>query len=184
MTVSLTATTWEATMQTVIFDRKSIAAALDSSIGQVLETMFFTCVSSTVHDGDNPAAAWVTDGRPDRQKAKDRFGAHVRFSGQCKGEFAFSLDTASLLPVAMDFLGRDHPPASEQEFGSIVCEMGNMFCGSLLSSLESESVFHLAPPCLDRGESSFAPPPGSLGASFTLDPGDLYAWIHFEAEGN
>lgn len=167
-------------MQTVIFDRKSLAAALDNSIGQVLETMFFTCVSSTVHGDDNPSVASAAA----PILSENRFGAHVRFSGQCQGEFAFSLDTTSLLPVAMDFLGRDHPPASEQEFGSIVCEMGNMFCGSLLSSLESDSVFHLAPPCLDRGESSLHAPQGALRATFALDPGELHAWIHFETEGN
>jgi CheY-specific phosphatase CheX len=163
-------------MQTVIFDPKSLSAALEGSISQVLETMFFTCVSTTGQD-DRPQAA------PELASGPARFGAHVRFSGQSEGEFAFSLDTTSLLPVAMDFLGRDDPPASDQEFGSIVCEMGNMFCGSLLSRLESDSVFHLAPPCLDRGEASFHPPAGAIRACFGLEPGELVAWIHVEDRG-
>lgn len=175
-------------MQTVIFDRTSLASALESSISQVLETMFFTCVFKTVQEAIEPQEAGsakqlAREAESGSLARPSRFGAHVRFSGQSEGEFAFSLDTSSLHPVAMDFLGRDYPPASDQEFGSIVCEMGNMFCGSLLSRLESESVFHLAPPCLDRGEASLHPPAGAIRACFTLDPGDLLAWIHVEDKG-
>lgn len=161
-------------MQTLIFDRDCLAEALQDSVSAVLETMFFSSVSKIEQSCPLPATGTLLQ--------EDSIGAHLRFSGQSKGEFAFSLDAQTLQPIALDFLGRQHPPACDQELASIVCEMGNMFCGSLLSRLESKSVFHLDAPCLDRGEASLSAPVGAVSACFSLESGQLRAWIHLQDE--
>lgn len=169
-------------MQTLTFDRQCLTEALTDAVASVLETMFFSSVCSIGQSGPVPAGS--TEGEAGKQEQKARLGAHLRFSGQCEGEFAFSLDSETLHPLALDFLGRQYPPAGDAELASMVCEMGNMFCGCLLSRLESQSVFHLDPPLLDQGESSLRAPKDSVSAWLALESGLLHAWIYLKDEGD
>jgi len=162
-------------MPTLTFDRGSLAAALDPSIREVLETMFFACVS------DFEAVREPEQETRIPNEVAAHLGAHLKFSGQCTGEFAFSIEKCALASLALNFLGRTEPSASEQENASIVCEMGNMFCGSLLSRLQADNVFHLGTPFLDDGQSASTPPASAVTGSFCLDPGRLVVWIGMEA---
>ena len=56
------------------------------------------------------------------------------------------LSDASARMLAAGFLGEDEGMLTDSQPGEVVCELANMLCGSLVSKLESEESFDLAPP--------------------------------------
>jgi CheY-specific phosphatase CheX len=58
------------------------------------------------------------------------------------------LSDASARKLAAGFLGEDEGMLTDSQPGQAVCELANMLCGSLLSKLESDESFDLAPPAL------------------------------------
>ena len=109
-----------------------VAQCLQEAAEEVLETMFFQTV-----DGE---LSW------DDVKAKPHRYAEMDFQGAAEGrlELAVSGDLAPVL--ASGFFGKDESELTEGEISAVICELANMLCGSVLSRLESGSLFQLGAP--------------------------------------
>jgi CheY-specific phosphatase CheX len=105
---------------------------LRESVEEVLETMFFLTVEQEVE--------WA------EVCEKEHLFAEMDFQGAAEGrlELAVSADLAPML--AGGFFGKDESELSEAEVRGVVCELANMLCGSVLSRLESGSLFALGAP--------------------------------------
>lgn len=109
-----------------------VEQSLRESVEEVLETMFFLTVEQEVDWAD--------------VAAKEHLFAEMDFQGAAEGrlELAVSADLAPML--ASGFFGKDESELSEAEIRGVVCELANMLCGSVLSRLESGSLFALGAP--------------------------------------
>lgn len=119
-------------------EAEQVAACLRESAGEVLETMFFLTVERE--------AGW------EEVAHKEHLYAEMDFQGAAEGrlELAVSRDLAPVL--AAGFLGKDEPELTEREIEGVVCELANMMCGSVLSRLESHSLFQLGAPQVTQSD--------------------------------
>ena len=109
-----------------------VGQCLQEAAEEVLETMFFLTV-----EGE---AAW------DDVREKPHHYAEMDFQGAAEGrlELAVSDDLAPVL--ASGFFGKDESELEPSEISAVICELANMLCGSVLSRLESGSLFQLGAP--------------------------------------
>jgi len=147
------------------WDQKLLAAA-----GEVLETMFFTAVYG-------PAQA---DGPP----AEPRVAARLDFEGTPSGALTLSVSEPAARALAANFLasGDEAGPLPVSQLGSVVCELANMICGSLLSHVKIEEHFRLSSPeLLPEGA---ACPPGPPSRSLDVGDGIVDLWLALEHRAN
>ena len=108
----------------------SLRMALAESLDDVLEKMFF--IRGLGEPGDyTPEPAVI---------------AHLTFDGDPPGWLTLRVTASAARSVAADFLGEEELDLSEKQIGEVVCELANMICGSVLSRVESNTAFRLAPP--------------------------------------
>lgn len=119
-------------------ERAQVAECLRQSAGEVLETMFFLSVERE--------AGW------EEVAHKEHLYAEMDFQGAAEGrlELAVSRDIAPVL--AAGFLGKEEPELTQPEIEGVVCELANMLCGSVLSRLESQSLFQLGAPQMTQSD--------------------------------
>ncbi len=150
---------------------QSLAEALESSMADVLEKMFF--IRSL--------------GEPEGTAAEPDVVARVRFEGDPPGSFTLRVTRSSASSIAADFLGADDSEVSEPEVADVICELANMICGSVLSRVESNSTFRLASPRLVLADAVNGPPGPALSASAVhavgVSGGALVASIETERPG-
>jgi len=104
---------------------------LRAAVDEVLETMFFVQGEGEAHPGRGP---------------EELFTAQVEFEGSPPGTLGLRITREAARRMAADFLGEETWDLPESRTLDVVLEMANMFCGAVLSRVESETVFRLAPP--------------------------------------
>jgi len=120
-------------------------SALAAAVEEVLETMCFTLLlSSSALSGPEAAVPGAGFSNP--------VTAVLQFEGSPSGEFRLSVPLTVARGVGSGFLGREPGEVSDCQAGEVVCELANMFCGSVLSRLEAETIFHLSHPELAHPE--------------------------------
>ena len=134
------------------------------SASEVLETMFFTGVA----DDNSPedAAALIS--------------AELRFRGSPSGRFGLRMPLATGRMIAASFLGLDASELLDHQVADVVCELNNMFCGSVLSRLEAGARFELMHPEIDAENHDWHANPGAVGYTFGIEEGTVTLWISFE----
>jgi CheY-specific phosphatase CheX len=70
----------------------------------------------------------------------------IVFHGEPAGSMTLRLTSAAARQIAADFLGLDEAEVTGLQTSQVVCELGNMICGSLLSRVESATAFQLDAP--------------------------------------
>ena len=133
---------------------------ISDAVDAVLETMFFSAVL----------------GPAEPETGCEIREAHVAFRGRLSGTLGVRLSETSAQLMAAGFLGEDEESLTDTQPDQVVCELANMLCGSLLSKVESEESFDLAPPELvPVGSETVAVSDAPLAArqSFELEGGIL-----------
>jgi CheY-specific phosphatase CheX len=128
-----------------------LSHALAASVDDVLEKMFF--VRSL--------------GAPLNESAAPLVAAHLTFQGDPPGWLTLRVTAGAARSVAADFLGEEESELSEAQIGEVVCELANMICGSMLSRVESNTLFRLATPRLIAPDTGSANPDAGVPASAT-----------------
>ena len=116
----------------------AILPALDAAIREVLERMFFRETA----EATDPAAA----------AGADAVAVRLAFEGEPPGWLRLRVAAALARSLAADFLGMDEAQVFPGQVESVMCELANMICGSLLSQLEGDSAFRLCPPSTEPPE--------------------------------
>lgn len=108
-------------------------AALGRVSAEVLETMFFTeAVAVECEHG------WVAGAASVR----------VNFEGSHCGQMWLALSADAVSPIASAFLGLEAAETSAEQRSQVICELANILCGAVLSSLWPESRLLLDAPQL------------------------------------
>jgi Chemotaxis phosphatase CheX len=132
------------------------------SASEVLETMFFTGVAEEDSEegcGDSLMCA------------------ELAFRGSPSGRFGVRTPVATGRLVAASFLGLEAAEVSEAQIGDVVCELANMFCGSVLSRLEAGARFELMHPEIDERRTDWREIPEAVGHTFGLEEGTVTVWM-------
>lgn len=147
-----------------------LEALLDSVVARVLETMFFSIVlESGPVDG---LAGWP-------REAPGVLAAALTFRGTPSGALSLVIDEAAMRPLAAGFLGEDAEAIAARQVGEMACELANMLCGAMVSTLETRMSFELASPGLVTPEEALAVRAGAgVRRSFALEDGTLTVVLH------
>ena len=106
---------------------------------EVLEQMFFVRALHEPQPETPVPDAWLV--------------AEVAFEGDPSGCLALRVTQSAASSIAADFLGEDESALSERQVAEVICELANIICGSVLSTVESATTFRLASPRLvSQGE--------------------------------
>jgi CheY-specific phosphatase CheX len=118
------------------------AEVLTVATEEVLETMFFSTIFAEPEE--------TTSRLPE-----DSVTAQVRFRGNPCGEFTVGLALSAAQSVAENFLGLEPGSITHQQVCGVVGEMANMICGSVLTRMESDTLFELlTPEILEDGQAA------------------------------
>ena len=138
---------------------------LSESAAEVLESMFFT---SPLGSSD-----------PCGRAMENSVAAGLFFHGTPPGRFGICASMDAARSLAASFLGEDPESIVEQQCNEVICELANMVCGSVLSSMEKDVLFELTQPKIGEPESR-RPENASVSLEFELEEGSLLAWILVE----
>lgn len=136
------------------------AAMLGRVSADVLETMFFSgaVAAECGHD-------WVPGA----------MSVRVNFDGSHSGEMWLTLTPDAVPSIASAFLGLEPQETGEEQQSQVICELANILCGAVLSSLWPESRLLLDAPHLTAFECAGH---GVWHCCLALDEGVLAIWIH------
>jgi len=134
--------------------------ALTRCTGRVLETMCYA---------DPLPITGLEEGQPFVR-------AELKFHGTFEGVFHLDVTEEAGRGLAATFLGADDDVPAPQ-MASVICELTNMICGSMLSSLDAQADIHLdAPEVVEEP----APHSGNaLSRAFEIDDGQMAVAIQF-----
>lgn len=142
---------------------------LAAAASEVLETMFFTSIYG-------PALPGEAAGGP-------RVAARLDFVGTPSGALTLSIAQPAAGALAANFLGaEENEPLQDTQLASVVCELANMICGSLLSRVKTEEHFRLSSPEPVRADTGC--PPGRPSQSLDLGDGTIDLWLSWETHAN
>jgi CheY-specific phosphatase CheX len=130
-------------------ETERIAEVLGDAANTILETMFFT----------------MAEGYTEPLFAPDTPVLHaaLSFSGAWSGTFELKAPFDSARAITQSFVGAMDPEeVPDERVGEVICELANMVCGSTLSQLGDDKIFHLGTPYLVGPED---------GASLQRGPG-------------
>lgn len=140
------------------FERDLLAERLGGAATAVLETMFF----SSADEGAPEDAA--------DESGVGRIGASLDFHGACTGRLELSLDRDTASELAVNFFGDLGHQEPEEDCRSVMAELTNMVCGTMLSQLDRHAIFCLnAPEPMPDGEE----PTGEVEKTFRVEQGLL-----------
>jgi CheY-specific phosphatase CheX len=105
---------------------------LEQSVEEVLEKMFFIRSLGEGLDAACPAREAVT--------------VFVAFDGAATGCLLLRLTRDAARSISADFLGTEDDELTGQQVGEVICELGNMICGSVLSRVDPTGAFRISPP--------------------------------------
>ena len=141
---------------------------LSTTVDSVLQTMFFSVIWGPAEPETNGA---VLESR-------------LAFRGHPSGTFDVCLSEPSARLLAAAFLGEDEESLTDSQTGQVVCELANMLCGSLVSSLQTDGSFELdSPELVVSGSEAVVDckEPPAARQSFALDVGILTVTLHVRA---
>ncbi len=104
---------------------------------EVLETMFFSEALPADCEHDRLGTACT---------------ARVAFSGSHSGQMLVAVSGEAADSIASGFMGLDPGETGETERGQVILELGNIFCGAILSRVWPESRLQLEAPELTAWE--------------------------------
>jgi CheY-specific phosphatase CheX len=134
------------------------------SVGEVLETMFFTGVVEE-----------------DSKETSDSIvSAELAFLGSLSGRFGVRVPQSTGRQIASSFLGLDESELSADQVGEVVCELTNMVCGSVLSRVEAGARFELMHPEVDPQNTDWTLYKDAVGSTFGLEEGTVTIWMTLE----
>ena len=110
----------------------AVAEALSAAATDVLETMFFSPVMGEL--------------APDAAPPEPAIAARLRFTGGRSGAFALRVSAVAAETIAANFLGEETEHPAPGQVSDVICELANMMCGAVLSRMDKEAHFDLAPP--------------------------------------
>jgi len=144
-----------------------LADALRTSVGEVLENMFF------IDSLDEVAPAGP----------ECSMRAWLPFEGSPSGILTLEVDGAAARRIAADFLAAEESEVTDRQVGDVICELANMICGSLLSKVESTTSFRLLAPRILPPGAAGAPedPGGGESSTVSLSSGMLNVTIRMES---
>jgi CheY-specific phosphatase CheX len=135
---------------------------LETATSEALETMCFFGVMG-------PA-----DQLP---QGEEHISARMTFKGDANGVFHSTLDTAAAWAIAANFLGEEVPDISREQVDTVICELANMICGSVLSSYKRDGHFELSTPEITQLEDP--QPDEAVRRIFELETGCIALAIDF-----
>ena len=153
-----------------------IQPALESAVGEVLETM---CFATALASSEGAAPAEDSSSPP-------LLTAQLHFQGNPPGQFRVCATSDLARVIAAGFLGQEETEVSEAEAQEVMGELANMICGSVLSRLESDAIFHLSHPEIIHSSRELTPaeantPDGAGGRRwFDLGAGFFTAAVEFQ----
>lgn len=115
----------------------AVLSALAGAIQEVLERMFFVEATGAAEAGGAGA---------------DAVAVRLAFEGHPPGSLRVRVAPQPARSLAADFLGIDLGDISTAQVESVICELANMICGSVLSQLECGKTFHLGAPSGEPAE--------------------------------
>ena len=138
---------------------------LSESVGEVLESMFFTGVfDEDASKGDDEASL---------------ISARLSFRGTPSGEFGIRTRPETAQKLSASFLGEEESAINEIQRGEVLCELANMLCGSFLSRLEKTDRFELSKPEL-QSMGVEVPRDCAIRREFHAEEGSLQVWLALE----
>jgi CheY-specific phosphatase CheX len=111
-----------------VFEPQTITGCLEAAAADVLETMFFAAAEATQPPGEERAG---------------RLGVSLQFHGAAAGKLRLTIDQDAAERLATNFYGAE---STLVEARSVLPELANMICGTLLSRLDTEAIFCLGEP--------------------------------------
>jgi CheY-specific phosphatase CheX len=141
---------------------RNLEQLIGEAVEAVLETMFFAAPLGPAEQETGPEVLEV----------------RLAFRGTPSGTLRVRLSKSSARWLAAGFLGEDEDALTDAQPAHAVCELANMFCGSLVSRLESEQSFDLLPPMLVEAETWAGR--SVVQRSFELDNGILTVGLQLE----
>lgn len=131
------------------------------SASEVLETMFFTGVAE--EDMVEDAAALIC--------------AELEFHGSPSGRFGVRVPSHTAQVIAANFLGMDESEVNERQVADVICELTNMFCGSVLSRVEAGARFELMHPEIPPNPADWRELPNVIGCTLGIEEGTVTLWM-------
>lgn len=138
---------------------------LSESVGEVLESMFFTGVFDEDASNEDEDPSLVA--------------ARLSFRGTPSGEFGIRTRPETVQKLSASFLGEDETAIGSSQGGEVLCELANMFCGSFLSRLEKNGRFDLSKPELQPAGAEL-PRDCAIRRKFQAEEGSLQVWLALE----
>jgi hypothetical protein len=135
---------------------------LETATSEALETMCFFGVMGP------------TDQFPQEE---EQISARMTFQGDATGVFHSTLNSSAAWAIAANFLGEDAGDISRQQVDTVLCELANMICGSLLSSYKRDGHFELSSPEITPME--HCQPDEGVRRMFELESGCIALAIDF-----
>jgi len=146
------------TMQAIDFD-----AWLESSVGEVLESMCFLSIMGNAPATESSTPEWLS--------------CSLQFTGDPSGYFGVRAPWATARVIAANFLGEEEQELSEQQTVEVICEVANMACGAMLAHLNPKRTFALSSPLRDLAFTERSPAEDGICRTFELDEGMVDAWL-------
>ncbi|MGA3024712.1 MAG: chemotaxis protein CheX [Bryobacteraceae bacterium] len=134
--------------------------ALTRCTGRVLETMCYA---------DPLPITGLEEGQPFVR-------AELKFHGTYSGVFHLDVTEDAGRTLATTFLGADEDVPAPQ-MASVICELTNMICGSMLSALDAQADIQLDTP--ELVEDAVSGSGSALSKAFEIDNGQMAVAIRF-----
>lgn len=131
------------------------------SASEVLETMFFTGVAED--DIQEDTALLLC--------------AELTFHGSPSGRFGVRVPSTTARLIAASFLGLDESELEGRQVADVVCELTNMFCGSVLSRVEAGARFELMHPEITPEPEDWRQLPNAIGCTLGIEEGTVTLWM-------
>ena len=139
-----------------------LEAMLEAATSATLETMCFFRVMGPLEE------------MPARE---ERISARLSFQGDANGVFHCMLDLPTAKAIAANFLGEEAEDVSRARMESVVCELANMICGSVLSNHKKDGHFELSSPEITGSEDE--QPDEVVRRVFELESGSIALAMDF-----
>jgi chemotaxis protein CheY-P-specific phosphatase CheC len=132
---------------------------LSMAVEQALETMCFTAVFGSLAVGEITCD----------------LAAELTFRGDAEGTFRIGLSRDAATSIATSFLATDEAETNEEQIEMVICELANIICGSALSHMKPQGLFHLQSP---RRIPEFVHSEIGATEGFELETGQMVIHLH------
>ena len=138
-------------------EKKILTTAMERSISDVMETMFFLPLDFS--DADRIDTLW-------NMETEDILVAKLTFDGPFSGYCVFYIPRKLAASISADFMGKDEENISDDQVSETVKEIINMIAGNVFSIYNHQTVFNLGIPELVRFSQHLADPSDSENKIF------------------